>query len=157
MKEIVVFVILLFIIWYKWKEKYVLPIRFQSHHPDDKLRIQRLKEKLSVVHPIIAEIDVYPSKSDTYTLGKSEIHLCLGNEENSPYFENFLVYAYLHEIAHVLTPSQFVGPPDDPEHPPEFEKINNRLLAKAEKLGLYNSYLPCPNRYCKKHINEWKN
>ncbi len=153
MKEILFFGLFL-LVWLIWRNRYHPVVH--KKNANDYQRLQELKQKLIPVHPIIAQVNVYPHSSNTYALEKTEVYLCVHDDSQSPYFENFLVYVYLHEIAHVLTPGHIKGPPDDEDHPAEFGQIYNTLLKRAEQLRLYNPALPFPERYCNKHINDWK-
>jgi len=92
---------------------------------------------------LLPSYKIYPSDSITRTENHHDIHLVLWNKENNTLYEdNTLVYATLHEIAHIMVPEAEHGDV-------EFEDIEEILLKTAVKLGYYNPQLAlAPNYSC---------
>lgn len=71
---------------------------------------------------------------------KGTIFLVIWNEKHSRVFNhNTLIYAALHEIAHILSPSI--------HHQPPFDSIENILLNAAVELGYYDPNIPMETNY----------
>ena len=95
---------------------------------------------------------IYEDKDDTeeyiiddgeksYTINKDKIFLCLYDENGDYYPLNHMVYVLLHEISHMLNKV-------DVGHTEAFYQIFDELLAKANKLGVYNFSIPTIDNYC---------
>jgi beta-lactamase regulating signal transducer with metallopeptidase domain len=66
---------------------------------------------------------------------RGKIYLVIWNYEYSRIFShNTLIYAVLHEISHILSPSV--------HHEPPFDSIESLLLNTAIKLGYYDPNIP---------------
>ncbi len=68
------------------------------------------------------------------------IYLVVWNDKQNRVFNhNTLIYAILHEISHILSPSI--------HHNPPFDSIETTLLDKAIDLGYYNKNIPFESDY----------
>ena len=97
-----------------------------------------LHAMLSKIHPIANDVTLN-SSDKSYTLNKKHINLCLKDPDGEYYNNNMLIYVATHELAHVLCP--------DIGHTDNFWKLNNELLEKASKLGIYNPSIPPVKSY----------
>lgn len=71
---------------------------------------------------------------------KGIIYLVIWDEINNiPFNKNTLLYAMIHEISHILSPSI--------HHQPPFDSIENLLLSTATNLGYYNPNLGIDSNY----------
>lgn len=71
---------------------------------------------------------------------KGTINLVVWDDEHSRVFHhNTLIYAMLHEIAHILSPSI--------HHEPPFDSIESILLNNAMNLGYYDPSIPMEANY----------
>jgi hypothetical protein len=102
--------------------------------------ILSLKEKLSIIDPKIADIDIREGNS-SFTEDKTIIYLCVRDENGNYYPMNTLIYVALHEIAHLFNK-------DDYGHTPRFHSIFQKLLCKASYKGIYDPNLPHVSFYC---------
>lgn len=102
--------------------------------------ISNLKEKLTVIDPSFAELDIREAAS-SYTEDKSIIYLCLRDEKGTFYPENTVMYVALHEIAHLLNKQDF-------GHTEAFHKVFDDLLCKAAAKKVYDPNLPHTSWYC---------
>lgn len=99
-----------------------------------------ISNNFSRIKPEYKNIPIYQGDS-SYTENKSVITLCLQDPETKKFYDmNTLMYVALHELAHVITKT--IG------HDDNFKKNFTKLLVKAESLGIYNSQLPLPKKYC---------
>ena len=87
-------------------------------------KIDDLKRKLLLVHPKANSIVFYHDKK-SYTINKQEMYLCIKDEKGEYYEENMLMYAALHELAHVLC--------DEIGHTPKYWAMFDDVLQKASK------------------------
>ena len=101
--------------------------------------LRQLKQKLNVIHPKVKDLNFYKG-SESYTINKEDVYLCLKDENGEYYNENMLTYVTLHEIAHAIC--------DEVGHTPKFHDIFQQLLDKAYHLGLYNPSIPIIQDYC---------
>ena len=104
--------------------------------------IMDLHNKLQVLDTKLKKIRVF-SGDRSYTLNKKRVYLCAKDENGEYYPENMLVYVLCHEYAHVLCDRI-----DEDEHSDEFYAIFNKLLIKAQRLGLYDPSIPTIDNYC---------
>jgi hypothetical protein len=88
-------------------------------------KIDELKRKLLMVHSQASSIKFYHDKK-SYTINKQEIYLCIKDESGDYYEENMLMYAALHELAHVLC--------DEIGHTDKYWAIFDDVLEKASKI-----------------------
>ena len=76
----------------------------------------------------------------SYTIDKHDMRLCLENDDGEYYDDNMLIYATLHELAHIFC--------DEIGHTDKYGRIFNRLLNIEEKVGVYNKSIKLPKEYC---------
>ncbi|MBL4898281.1 MAG: hypothetical protein JKX76_01410 [Colwellia sp.] len=110
----------------------------EYNSPDD--YIDALKLKLAPVYPGIMDIPIKKGEK-SFTINKKEIFLCMEDQNGEYYPEHVYVHVLLHECAHVLAKNT-IG------HTPEFYKMFDGLVKKAESLGIYDSRKPIPKDYC---------
>jgi hypothetical protein len=136
-------VVLIVYVLYKILKKHKIIENFTKSHPV----INQLQNKLKHVHPIIGKCTILKG-DESYTLNKNKIYLCLADKKTGQlYDENMLTYVLLHEVAHMLNTGN-PNPDDDVGHTPQFHKIFDDLLAKAESLGLFDPEIPLVENYC---------
>lgn len=87
-------------------------------------KIDDLRRRLALVHSRSKDLQFYHDKK-SYTINKRKIYLCIKDENGVYYDDNMLIYASLHELAHVLC--------DEIGHTPKFWSIFDNLLEKASK------------------------
>jgi len=102
--------------------------------------IEELKEKLTVLNPDFAKIDIREGTS-TFTEDKKTIYICLRDSNGKYYPMNLLVYVASHELAHLLNHKNY-------GHTKEFYEIFDKLLCDAAKKGIYDPNIKNPNFYC---------
>jgi hypothetical protein len=114
--------------------------------------ISKLKQNYNSY--MISEAAIDP-KYTTYTVDKSDMHICLRTRNSSEeiYDINTLMYVVLHEAAHLANYSKngnaIIG------HGLEFKNIFAFLVKNAIELGIYNyiDYNNIPQEYCGIMIN----
>jgi len=110
--------------------------------------IESLKMGLEQVCPEIRGMKIVEGDS-SYTINKKKIYLCLKDKKNGNlYDKNMLTYVLLHEMAHVLNTGN-PDPEQDIGHTDAFHRVFDKLLNRAEMLGLYDPSLPLVKDYCK--------
>lgn len=86
----------------------------------------------------------------TYTLNKTDIHVCLRSRDESDrlYDINLLMYVLLHELAHLCNYSPNNYPIQG--HGLEFRNIFKILVTEAISIGIYDyvNYTTSPAEYC---------
>ena len=86
----------------------------------------------------------------TYTVNKTDIHVCLRSRDESEklYDINLLMYVLLHELAHLCNYSPNGQPIQG--HGAEFRNIFKILVSEAISIGIYNyiNYTKYPAEYC---------
>lgn len=107
---------------------------------DDSMKIKEIYNKLKKLHPSGSKKIKIKSGKKSFTINKQDMTLCLRDEKNKYYNDNMLMYVAIHELAHVLC--------DEIGHTKKFYAINDVLLEKAEKLGIYDSNKPIIQDYC---------
>lgn len=118
-----------------------------SNHDDKFYFIKKLKENYKPY--IISEAAVDP-RYTTYTIDKSDMHICLRTRDTNEniYDMNILMYVVIHELAHVCNYNKngkaILG------HGSEFRFIFKFLVEESIKLGIYNhvNYSVEPREYC---------
>ncbi len=109
--------------------------------------IEELKREVSRVHPKCAEMKIVKGNK-SYTVNKKKIYLCLYDKKTGElYNKNMLVYVLLHELAHVLNEGN-PDPQQDIGHTEAFHAVFDKLLDRAEELGVYDPDVPLIDKYC---------
>ncbi len=109
--------------------------------------IEQLKREVSRVHPKCAEMKIVKGNK-SYTVNKKKIYLCLYDKKTGElYNKNMLVYVLLHELAHVLNEGN-ADPQQDIGHTEAFHAVFDKLLDRAEELGVYDPDVPLIDKYC---------
>jgi hypothetical protein len=116
---------------------------------NDKFIIDKLKEKLMLINPALAEIPIFPG-DESVTVDKKKVYVCMKDENGMYYNIDTLFYVVLHEMAHMLSKSYSTG-----EHNKEFQLKFKELLQKAYALGLLPDRQVVPLNYCKKELKRW--
>jgi len=112
---------------------------FNSKHSFVVHKIHSLSLMLKHVHSSFSphsslNFQIIESTTSTWVQNKFIIHLLIWNfNSNSPFDDNTLAFAAIHELAHILCP--------DNEHTPLFDIIESKLLSIAEHLGYYSPSL----------------
>jgi len=89
---------------------------------------------------LLPSYEIYPSESITRTEDGYRIYLVLWNGTQL-YDDNTLIYAILHEIAHIMAPAWAT------HGDVEFEEIEHLLLETAHRLGYYDPDVSLPETY----------
>jgi WLM domain len=122
----------------------IIIILTELYDREDSRIIGKLSYDAERVVPGITKRCTILSGESTYTLNKQKIYILLRNPDTSEYYDyNTLLYALLHEIAHVLSP--------DIGHTKTFLRIFSDLLNKASSLGIYKAGKVDMN-YCRKCV-----
>ena len=122
----------------------VLLVLVEWYDKDDSRVIERLSCDAELIVPGITRKCTILSGFSTYTENKNKIYILLKDQSTGNFYDyNTLVYALLHEVAHVLTPEL--------NHTPLFTKIYEDLLQRAYKLGIYEPRKVDPN-YCRQCV-----
>ncbi len=108
-----------------------------------------LQNKLAQVDPYAYKVNFHAHQSETYAQQHS-VHICLKSGAETYHDDNFLIYVGLHELAHVMIPT------DTSHHPPEFEQLFADLRKRAQQLRVYDPTIPFPAEYCHKEINSYR-
>ncbi len=103
--------------------------------------IQRLHRIVSPLFPEVDDIAIVPNNTQTFTVNKQKIHICLKDKEGNYYSDNMLLYALIHELAHVNNKVN-VG------HTDEWHDIFNDMLNLAHAEGIIDLTEPLPDEYC---------
>jgi len=139
---IISIVIIILIAWI-----YFCGIPFISKSEQDRLDQVRITLQLlqNTVDTICAHCNFSPiytmheTRDLTYTQG-NDIYICIWDWQNNRLYDfNTLIYAALHEIAHVLSPSI--------HHNPPFDTIENLLFQRGQQLGIYDPTKPIDPHY----------
>jgi hypothetical protein len=95
------------------------------------------------------------SRYTTFTVDKTDIHVCLRSRDSSEkvYNINLLMYVVLHELAHLCNYDRYDYPIQG--HGAEFVNIFKVLVAEAVNIGVYDytDYSHAPQEYCGIMIN----
>ena len=118
---------------------YCVHVRVQENFARNEPKVLEIKERLKILDPSIENLEFFAADK-SYTINKHKVHLCLKDENGDYYQDNMLMYVALHELAHVFC--------DEIGHTNKFNMIFKDLLAKAEKLRLYDSNIPPLANYC---------
>jgi hypothetical protein len=123
MDELSIFIVLLIVVIL------FVVVLAESYNRDDERMIRRIKNDLETVYPGINSICVITSGQNTYTDNKRIVYILLRDDDGRFYDYNTLIYASLHEIAHVVTP--------DLDHTPLYVANFRALLTKAKNKGIF--------------------
>lgn len=105
--------------------------------------LKQVKANFTKLDPKFSDIPLRTGDS-AYTENKKAITLCLADPDTNHHYDiNTVMYVALHELAHVITPS------NEEEHGEAFKKNFSNLLRKATEKGVYNPRIPIPATYCK--------
>ena len=110
---------------------------------DNSNDISRIRERLMQVDDIksiVEGIKFDISDGNTYCEDKETIYFCTRDANDKVYDDNTLIYAALHELAHVITKS--IG------HTHEFYDNFDKLLELATIHRIYNPCIPIAKEYC---------
>jgi hypothetical protein len=94
-------------------------------------------------HDILKEVGIYPD-SQSYTINKKNIYLCLFDENGNYYPNKMLLFVLFHEISHIIC--QTYG------HTNEFQEIFDQLLLEASKEKIFDSSYKIINNYCPANV-----
>lgn len=131
MDIIVIIFIILFGLWYIWKN-------IHDDYMEKDPTVVRLKQRLVKAFPELDTVKLMKGDS-SYTINKYRVYLCT-EYDGVKYNDNMLTYVILHELAHVITPE--IG------HGEEFQRNFAILLRRAELANLYDPTLPHVENYC---------
>jgi hypothetical protein len=114
--------------------------------------IKKLKESYS--HDILSEASI-DSRYTTFTIDKSEMHICLRSRDSHEkmYNINTLMYVVLHELGHLCNYNKQGNPIMG--HGIEFKRIFKFLTEEAIKINIYEDqeFDNKPSEYCNIIIN----
>lgn len=96
---------------------------------------------MSPIYNIVESHQItYTDKLTTTHTINGTINLVIWNDKyNRIFHRNTLIYAMLHEISHILSPSI--------HHDPPFDSIESILLNMATRLGYYDPNVPIESHY----------
>lgn len=119
---------------------WVVYTQIREHYDSKDTKLAHLKNICKDLHPDFKNVKLYRGDK-SYTINKEKIYLCLYDPDGNYYDDNMLIYVLIHEFAHKLNQK-------DVGHTEEFNRIFEELLAKAEKMGIYDSSKPIIDNYC---------
>jgi hypothetical protein len=119
-----------------WYVSYTIREKYLQDDP----KLIELKQILTPLDPCVKDIKFYKG-GKSYTINKEKIYLCLKDENGNYYPNNTLIYVTIHEISHLLNK-------DDVGHTEKFNAIFDKLLQKAESIGVFNPNIPIEQNYC---------
>lgn len=99
-------------------------------------------------HPQYNLVEIYTiTHTEKHSItNKGVIYLVIIDDETgAPFSKNTLVYAVLHELAHILSPSI--------KHESPFDSIEKRLLGAAQHMGYYDPSAPLESNYVTFDLN----
>jgi hypothetical protein len=116
----------------------------------DSLRSHYIRELKKRYKPSILSEAAIDNKYTTYTVDKSEMHICLRTRDSyeKTYDIDLLMYVVLHELAHLCNFDRFGNPIVG--HGKEFIEIFKLLVSEAMLIGIYTytNYKTNPKEYC---------
>lgn len=123
-----------------------------SKDPSKNYWVSMLKKNYN---PYILSEAAVDSRYTTFTVDKSDMHVCLRTRDKNEkiYDINLLMYVILHELGHLCN----FDPNGYPihGHGEEFKSIFKLLVVEAIKIGVYNytDYSKQPQEYCNIVVN----
>jgi hypothetical protein len=121
-------------------------IKYLEQNNKDHIVTQCMSKKYS---PSILSEAKIQSGYTTYTINKSDIHVCVRTRDDNKkaYDINLLMYVLLHELAHVCN--------DTIGHDDKFKRVFSFLVKKAIEVGVYkfDNYHINPKEYCGMTLN----
>ena len=93
---------------------------------------------------VMKEINLYKGNK-SFTINKTDVHICCKDENKVYYPENMLIYVFAHEVSHVLSVS--IG------HTEEFHGIFEDLLVELTDAGIYDPSQEIITNYCENGDN----
>jgi len=103
------------------------------------LVLTKLNEQYPNATPRETRIRVFPTKSVSRIVNKSQIYLCVQRPNGELYDRNTITRAAIHELAHLLC--------GDENHTPSFYILEEELLSIAQRLGRYNPRMEVATDY----------
>lgn len=99
---------------------------------------------------IPAETRIYRTdNSQSHTINKEEIFMCLKDVDGEYYPLNMLIYVLAHEYTHVIDKTVWKpGDPGEQGHSYHFWEIFDELLEELTKAGIYDPSEPFIADYC---------
>jgi predicted metal-dependent hydrolase len=119
-------------------------------YSNDHVRSYYIRELKKRYKPSILSEAAIDNKYTTYTVDKSEMHICLRTRDSyeKTYDIDLLMYVVLHELAHLCNFDRFGNPIIG--HGKEFIEIFKLLVSEAMLIGVYTytNYKTNPKEYC---------
>ena len=121
-----------------------------SKYKDDFSKNYFIRKLKSNYNPNILSEAAIDKRYTTYTIDKSNMHVCLRNRDSleKVYDINLLMYVILHELAHLcnynINGEAIIG------HGEEFKRIFKLLIIESIYIGIYKyeDYNNKPREYC---------
>ncbi len=118
-----------------------IDIRAGSLKPSHPI-LQEFKRRLRYIDTNLLKIPLFLANK-SYTYSKREIYLCCYKRDGQLFDINTLMFALLHEIAHVLTD---FGADNDP-HGEQYQVRFEKLLQLASQKGVWDPLIPIDPSY----------
>ena len=138
--------IVILITLFRKKRKETYQLTTSSSDPQQ-AKLKELVDACIRVDPVVEKLKFSIDNGSSYTIDKKHVHLCLKDPKTGEYYpDNTLIYVLLHEISHVLS-AGFIK--ENESHvDPEFLSTFDKLLRRAENIGVYNPRIPIVRGYC---------
>ena len=121
----------------------IIEIRDNYENKNEDEYTRKLIDKIRIIDPSVNEVVKnlrFFEGDKSYTIDKKYVFLCKRDQKTGQqYDDNQLILVLIHEISHSLC--------DEIGHTDKFHEINDKLLAKAIDMGLYNDSIQVEN-YC---------
>lgn len=141
-----IFLFLFFTDNQKKSRKETFKITTSPNDPQE-AKLKQLVDWVLQVDPAVQKLEFSIDNGSSYTIDKKHVHLCLRDAKTGNYYpDNTLVYVLLHEIAHVLS-NGFIKE-NESHMDPEFLSTFDKLLRRANALGIYDPHVPIVKGYC---------
>lgn len=122
---------LLLLVFVLWLFSYSVSSPQSSH-------LSHINSQLKKIVPSVPWT-LHPSTHHTFVRNKSDIYLVTTRSDGSLYNDNTILHAGIHEVAHILCPTQ--------GHDENFHRIETELLTRGERLGIINRRSPRDRDY----------